>query len=138
MSQELKARLLLAALGLIFGMVPMVYAYMKKQVVLGVVSLAACTALSVVGFPYFSIPLALIAFYGIYTLSNKMEEKQQKLNRSEYKKNLKAQLETEEGRLSGYIENRRTANAAWPPVTACVDEEAVAEFQKLTENDHNN
>ncbi len=133
--QELKARLILAGLGLIFGMVPMVYGYMKKQLVLGGAALVLCVVLSVVGVPYFSIAVAALAFYGIYTLTVHLEEKQQKANRSAYKKRLKEQLETPEGRLSGYIENRHTANAAWPPVTSCVDEEAAEEFRQLTEKE---
>ena len=135
MSQELKARLILAGLGLIFGMVPMVYGYMKKQLVLGAAALVLCVVLSVVGVPYLSIAVAALAFYGIYALCIKLEEKQQKANRSAYKKRLKEQLETPEGRLSGYIENRNTANAAWPPVTSCVDEEAAEEFRQLTEKE---
>jgi flagellar biosynthesis component FlhA len=132
---ELAGRLILAGLGLIFGMVPMIYGYMKKQVVLGAVALVACVVLSVAGLPYLSIPVAALAFYGIYALCNSLEEKQQKANRSAYKKRLKEQLETPEGRLSGYIENRNTANTAWPPVTSCVDEEAAEEFRQLTQND---
>ncbi len=135
MSQELKARLILAGLGLIFGMVPMVYGYMKKQLVLGGAALVLCVVLSVAGVPYFSIVVAALAFYGIYALCVHLEEKQQKANRSAYKKRLKEQLETPEGRLSGYIENRNTANAAWPPVTSCVDEEAAEEFRQLTEHE---
>ncbi len=130
---QFAGRLILAGLGLIFGMVPMVYGYMKKQVVLGAVALVVCVVLSVAGLPYFSIPVAALAFYGIYALCNSLEEKQQKANRTAYKKHLREQLDTPEGRLSGYIENRNTANAAWPPVTSCMDEEAAEEFRQLSE-----
>jgi hypothetical protein len=135
MSQELKARLILAGLGLIFGMVPAVYGYMKKQLVLGCAALVLCVVLSVVGVPYLSIVVAAAAFYGIYALCAKLEEKQQQANRSAYKKRLREQLDTPEGRLSGYIENRNTANAAWPPVTSCVDEAAAEEFRQLSEKE---
>ena len=107
---------------------------MKKQIALGAVALVVCVVLSVVGLPYFSIPVAALAFYGIYALCNNLEEKQQKANRSAYKKHLREQLDTPEGRLSGYIENRNTANAAWPPVTSCMDEEAAEEFRQMTES----
>ena len=37
--------------------------------------------------------------------------------------------------MIGTIENRRTANAAWPPVNQVVDPEALREFENLVQKD---
>ena len=89
MPQELYARLMLAFIGFAFGVIPMIYAFIRKQFVLGIISLAACGILSTVGFPYFVLPLAGILVYLIYRTTKKSEERQTQKNRENYKKKMK-------------------------------------------------
>lgn len=135
MPEELRARLILAFIGAAFGAVPFVYGWIRKQYVLGGLALLLCTALSAIGFPHLSFPLAAIAFYGVHYFGKKQDEAKGAKNRSNYKKMMEERRNDPNIRLSGMIENRSVAGKAWPPVDQYVDEDAVAEYQALAERE---
>ncbi|MDD6175161.1 MAG: hypothetical protein PUC59_05315 [Firmicutes bacterium] len=135
---EFWARLLLAGIGMVCGAVPFVYSVVKRSAVLGTVIMVACGILSGIGFPYFAPVLAALGFWLIYSLNKKKEEKQTAQNNKLYRQKLREQQEAGREAMIGTIENRRTANAAWPPVNQVVDPVALKEFEDLLqkESDH--
>lgn len=135
MPQEFYARLMLAFIGIAFGAVPLIFACVRKQYILGVLSLLACSILSAVGFPYLALPLAGVAFYLIHKVAKHAEEEKIKKNRTNYKKKMQEQMEDPDLRLSGHIENKKAAGSAWPPVDQMVDEVAVQEYIALAEKE---
>ena len=135
LSNELYARTIFAVLGLVCGAVPFIFAYMHRQFLLGAVNLVCCAAIAAAGLPYLSPVLAGLFFYLIYRVVKKKKEKEREQNRKNYQKNLKAQNEGVRAAENQVIENKRVANAAWPPVDQVIDREALKDFERLVQND---
>lgn len=138
MSEELWARLVLGGIGLVFGAIPFIYSIVRRSVIFGAPILIACGVLSAVGFPYLAPFLAALGFWLIYTMSKKRDEKQTEQNRRLYRQKLREQQEAGREAMIGTIENRRTANAAWPPVNQVVDRKALREFEELVQREQDN
>ena len=132
---ELWARLLLAGVGMVCGSVPFIYSIIKRNAIWGAAVMVACGFLSGIGFPYFAPVLAALGFWLVYTLSKKREEKLTEQNNRLYRQKLREQQDAGREAMIGPIENRRTANAAWPPVNQVVDPEALREFEDLVQKD---
>ena len=138
MSQEVRARIILAGLGLVMGLVPLVYALVRREkigIVLGAASALICAATSAVGLPYLSVILAAGGFYLVYRADKKADEARRKENRAKYRKMMDEKRNGPQAREAGIVENRDTANSAWPPVEAYVDKKAAEEYRQLAERE---
>lgn len=135
MPSELFRRAMSGLIGLVFGLVPLIYALIKKLPLPGAVSAVLCVVLGAVGFPDFTPILAAVCFGAVYKINQKKVEKQTEENNKRYRQKMREQQEAGREAMIGTIENRRTANASWPPVNQVIDPKALQEFEKMMQED---
>ena len=113
--------------GIVFGAVPLVFGIKRKAIPHGI--------LSVIGFSYLSPVVAIAAMFWIDQYSSKKEKEKRAANRKKYSAVMKekAEREAKEGRI--YKENPDAEFTAWPPISKIVDEEALEEYNKMTEQE---
>lgn len=124
--------------GIVFGAVPLVFSIMRKIVPLGILSMIACIAVSVLGFSYFSPVVAIVAFLWLDQYSAKKQKEQKAKNRKKYNAAIKEKIanEAKEGRV--YQPNADAELTAWPPISKVVDEEALEQYNKMVAAEEKN
>ena len=133
MGEEMFARTLLALMGLVLGAIPLVLGIVHKVPLGGILAFVLCGAVSGIGLPQFSMLIAVLGSYLLWSIASRKKKDAQVLNRKKYNQMLNREKETGKIREREYVENTGAANVAWPPIAKTVNEEAMKEYEAMIE-----
>lgn len=125
MPNEVVPYLIRAGLGVLCGLVPLIYCLKLKNKKLAAIYMLFCVVITAVSGLLFGAVMAALCVFWTYRNHKKFLEAQEKKNRIAYQKKLE-----EEQKGSVYIDEKK-ARSVWPPINnAIVDPEAAREFQE--------